>query len=148
VTYFRSLIVLLPVENQDMPSLLFVGHQLCENAHIALMRELMAVGGVQCFYKPHPTIGASNRILKLPWTVVPDREVFPQVNVIVSYPSTMVAEYAAHGIPAVVHPMDVSSVDAIRLAQKVLDMIKVNWSAVQSAPNSRDTAKSFFNQKQ
>jgi hypothetical protein len=131
VTYFRSLITLLPVENQDTPSLLFVGHPLCENAHIALMRELMAVGGVQCFYKPHPTIGASKRIPKLPWTVVQDRAVFPRVNVIVSYPSTMVAEYAAHGVPAVVHPMDISSMDGSRLAQKVLDMIKTNWSAVR-----------------
>lgn len=148
VTYYRSLIVLSPVENYDAPSILFVGHQLCENAHIALLRDLIAVGGVQCFYKPHPTIGASKRLPKLPWTVVQDRAVFPRVNVIVSYPSTMVAEYAAHGVPAVVHPMDISSVDASRLTQKILDMIKVNWSAVRSAPNSLDTTQSIFNQKQ
>ena len=124
VTFFRSLIVLLPIGNQDAPSLLIVGHPLCESAHIALMRELIAVGGFQCFYKPHPTIGASKQISTLPWTVVQGRTVFPRVDVIVSYPSTIVAQYAAHGIPAVVHSMNNSSVDARGLTQEVLRMIE------------------------
>lgn len=124
VTYFSSLITLQPLEHIDTPSILIVGHPLFEDIHIALLQELIAKNNIRCFYKPHPTTGASKRILKPSWTIVENRTTFPQVNVIVSYPSTMVTQYAAHGIPAVVHPMDISSINLNCLTRKVLHVIE------------------------
>jgi len=118
-THFRPRMSLTRLGASAKASLLFVGHPLCEAAHRALMLRLQNLGPVEAFYKPHPTTGASKQIASLPWTIVQGRTVFPRVDLIVSYPSTMVAEYATHGIEAVVHAMDITPLEAEHLAPEI-----------------------------
>lgn len=134
-TFYRPSVALVDMATAGTPSILFVGHPLCEAAHCALMEVLHQRGDCQLFYKPHPASRASGNIAKLPWTLIEGRSTFPRVDAIVSYPSTMVAEYAAHGIPAVLHRMDIPS-------DQILDRVPEIIRAIQSrrSPAPRATA--------
>jgi hypothetical protein len=138
-TYYRPMVPLTELAAADRPSVLFVGHPLCEAAHCALMKALRQAIDVQAFYKPHPTTGAGRQVAELPWTVIQGRAVFPRVDLIVSYPSTMVAEYASHAIPAVVHTMDVSIPHILDRMPEILQMIRAPHSLV-SSPTSTEPA--------
>jgi hypothetical protein len=122
--YSPSITLTDMIATDGPPSILFVGHPLCGDAHCALLTALRQKGGWQIFYKPHPTIPASAHIKALPWTLVEGRSVFPRVDLLISYPSTMVSEYATHDIPAVVHPMDV-------LAEQLLDRLPEIFQIIQ-----------------
>ncbi len=134
VSYFHSMITLTQLADVARPSLLFVGHPLCAHAQMSLMSGLQqARPGLQVFYKPHPTIGAAKQLSSFPWTLVHGRTVFPAVDLILSYPSTMVGEYAALGIDAVVHPLDIKPDAARRLIPEILQKIDARRTAVSSA---------------
>lgn len=128
-TYYRPMVTLTDLTMSDRPSVLFVGHPLCEAAHCALMAVLRQMIDVQVFYKPHPTTGAGKKVFELPWTVIQGRTVFPKVDLIVSYPSTMVAEYASHAVPAVVHNMDISSPQILSRMPEILQAIRIRHPA-------------------
>lgn len=90
-------------------SILFVGHPICELTHIAIYRKIQEkYPDVVFCYKPHPTALPSEKIKRQRWTVIEDSQYFPAVNLIISYPSTLVAEYSLHDIPAVIHAIDIS----------------------------------------
>lgn len=123
-TYYRPIISLMDIAKSARPSILFVGHPLCEAAHSALVIALQQVADVQFFYKPHPTVCAGKQLAGLPWTMIHDRLVFPRVDLIVSYPSTMVAEYASHDVPAVVHNMNVSIPEILKRLPEIIQIIR------------------------
>lgn len=126
------------------PSVLFVGYPLCETAHCALLAALRQKGSWQIFYKPHPANPASAHIGALPWTLVEGRSVFPRVDLLISYPSTMVSEYATHDIPAVVHPMDVSAEQLLDRLPEIFQIIQLRHSTI-GQPSSHKPTGSFFN---
>lgn len=148
-TFYRPMVPLVDLARAGRPTVLFVGHPLCEAAHCALMNALQRSTDVQAFYKPHPTTGAGKQVAALPWTVIQGRTVFPRADVIISYPSTMVAEYAAHDVPAVVHRMDVPAAQILDRLPEILRIIQSRHSA-SPATVSRDTAAtpSSFPQQQ
>lgn len=111
VRYCKNRLALQPVA-PDKPAILFVGHPICEDFHLALFRQLHAALDVLCFYKPHPVAKASSRMMKQDWHFIAETDYFPAVNIVVSYPSTLVAEYAACQIPALEHPLDVGQLQA------------------------------------
>lgn len=96
---------LTPV-SADKISVLFVGHPICEDFHMAVFKELAERFDLDCFYKPHPAARESAKVREEKWQVILDGGFFPAVNFIISYPSTLVAEYDFYNIPAIVHPMD------------------------------------------
>jgi hypothetical protein len=124
VSYYQPVVRLSEMSELGRSSILFVGHPLCESAHCALMIELQRITDVQVFYKPHPTTGSGNNALEMPWTLIRGRMVFPRVDAIVSYPSTLVAEYAAHSIPAIVHRMDISEQQILDKVPEILRLIR------------------------
>ncbi|AHB78455.1 MULTISPECIES: hypothetical protein [Pandoraea] len=126
------------------PSILFVGHPLCESAHCALLAALRKEGEWQVFYKPHPTAPASHRARELSWTVVDGRVVFPRVDLLISYPSTLVAEYATHGIPAVVHSMDVRVPEILERVPEIIHLLNSRYSGA-SVSHSCEPAVSLSN---
>jgi hypothetical protein len=129
VSFYNPCVTLSDVvTNGGSPSILFVGHPLCENAHCALLQALLEAGVSQLFYKPHPANPASSQIRDLPWSVVEGRSVFPRVDLLISYPSTVVREYAAHEIPAVVHPFDVSAAQLLERLPEVIEIIQAGHS--------------------
>lgn len=135
LTFYRPSVDLTEMAKPGMPSILFVGHPLCEAAHCALAAELHQQGIWQLFYKPHPVSRASSQVAKLPWKMVKDRSTFPRVDLIVSYPSTMVSEYAAHGIPAVLHKMDIPLDEMISRMPEIDRAIQSRRSPDRHAPD-------------
>ena len=89
--------------------------------HMMLATALMtARAGIRVLYKPHPTTGAGKAADHLAWTLVQGRTTFPRVDAVVSYPSTMVGEYAAHEIPTIVHSMALPPDQAAQLLPEIL----------------------------
>jgi hypothetical protein len=139
-TYYRPIVPLTDMVMKDQPSVLFVGHPLCEVTHCALMTALLQVIDVQAFYKPHPTTVASRKVAELPWTVIQGRTNFPRVDLIVSYPSTMVTEYASHAVPAVVHSMDIPIPEILGRLPEILLILRARHPSV-SIGTSGESAK-------
>jgi hypothetical protein len=124
-SFYKPSIKLTDLANLDnSPSVLFVGHPLCETAHSVFLTALIQKYSCQVFYKPHPANPASSYIKAFPWTVVQGRSLFPRVDLLISYPSTLVSEYATHNIPAIVHSVDVSEAALLERLPEVFQIIK------------------------
>ncbi len=122
VGYYRPTITLSELHAKKGFSILFVGHSLCEKLHIDLHRSLGSEP-IFSFYKPHPTSPPSNEVVNQSWLLIEGREIFPPVDLLISYPSTLVDEYASLGIPAVLHSLNESEVDRSMLLQQILSTI-------------------------
>lgn len=121
ITFFRPFITLTEVVDAQIPSVLFVGHPLCADTHMMLASALITARvGIRVLYKPHPTTGAGKAADYVAWTLVQGRTTFPRVDAVVSYPSTMVGEYAAHDIPTIVHSMALPPDQAVQLMPEIL----------------------------
>lgn len=81
---------------------LFIGHPVYEKVQIALYRKLVEVFEVKCFYKPHPTAGMSDFCGDIGWEVLDDM-IFPEVDYLISYESTLALEYQALGVIGFIH---------------------------------------------
>lgn len=92
-----------------MVRLLFVGSPMCEEFHRSLFMALAARHRVQVFYKPHPKAPMSDSMRHVGWEVIDQPRRFPAVELLVSYESTLVLEYQAAGVGAVVHPINSDS---------------------------------------
>lgn len=147
-SYYRPMVPLADLAAPNRPAVLFVGHPLCEPAHSALITALKQTIDVQAFYKPHPTTGAGAHIDEMPWVVVRGRTVFPRVDMIVSYPSTLVAEYASHSIPAIVHSMDISVTEILNRIPEIVQIIQSRCAPKTMPPNKSTVTSSSFQQQQ
>ena len=108
-TYFSPAIKLTTYPSENPVRVLFVGHPICEGLHVHLLRDLVQAYQVSFYYKPHPTAGAAESVQHEAWQVIVGRESFPEVDFLIAYPSTLVIEYAASGISAILHPLDLNS---------------------------------------
>lgn len=107
-------------------SILFVGHTICEAFHFDLYAKLMAKRDVVVYYKPHPLAAPSEWVKKCGWIMV-DKGFFPKVNLLVSYPSTLVEEYRSLGINTAMHSLNATNdkVDDF-LSSLILEIDKLN----------------------
>ena len=106
ITYFTPSIELKNLVSEKLPRVLFVGHPICENLHLKILESLQIEYEFAALYKPHPTASMSKRMNSPSWSIIKESDQFPVVDLVISYPSTLVAEYSAHNIPAAVHPID------------------------------------------
>lgn len=90
-------------------SVLIVGHPICEIFHVELWQSLEALGDMVCFYKPHPAAKEGRCVHEQSWTFIKDPKYYPEVDLVISYPSTLVTEYADFNISALIHPLDESN---------------------------------------
>lgn len=109
IQYFKPTIVLSNINSGDKASILFVGHPLCEDLHIALYKKLKIKHNISGYYKPHPAASGAKISVDTDWNIINDKAFFPDVDLLISYPSTLVSEYSNSGVPAVVHPMSIPS---------------------------------------
>lgn len=131
VRTFKPTIELRQMNTMGRASLLIVGHTLCEPLHIALMNQLSRDGiDVEVFYKPHPTAAPGNHVARQSWHVIDERSVFPAVDLIVAYPSTLVTEYANVGVPAIVHALDATPEAATKLSGEIQTRLTGKATAV------------------
>jgi hypothetical protein len=93
-------------------TVLFVGHPSSEALHVSIYERFLKGGEVNVIYKPHPTVRENRGLHKLGWVVWGNKEEFPRVDLLISYPSTLVEEYRAVGISAAVHPYALAIDDA------------------------------------
>lgn len=106
VKFFNPPIVLTDFSVGKKKKLLFVGHPLCEEFQILVYKKIIIEIDVEIFYKPHPKSTMSADLCEVGWTVIEDVSVFPLVDLLVSYPSTLVVEYSGVGVQACVHPIN------------------------------------------
>lgn len=104
VDYFKNSIQLTDMGQIECTRVLIVGHFLCLSFHIELSKYISDVCSekIQLFYKPHPT-QEINGLENENWLTVTDSTIFPNVDFVISYPSTLVEQYGMHGIPVVIH---------------------------------------------
>lgn len=110
----------------DELKVLIVGHPICENFQVRLYNSLFLEKKITCFYKPHPTAAASSKIKSIGWRFISDDNFFPNVDLIISYPSTLTDEYKMAGIPSLVHSLrdnEENFDDFIRDANVCLDRL-------------------------
>ncbi|MCD5987018.1 hypothetical protein KDX30_03780 [Pseudomonas sp. CDFA 553] len=106
IKLYQPLIDIVQVDGARKVNVLFVGHPFCEELHINIYKAVTACFDVGFYYKPHPANPCSDQVREQDWRIVEDKSIFPSVDFVISYPSTLVGEYAAVGISAVVHPLN------------------------------------------
>lgn len=92
-------------------SILVVGNVRCEDFHHELYLRLSERLVCSWFYKPHPALRSSAKIFSAGWNFIDDKDYYPSVNLVVSYPSTLVDEYKACDIKVYVHEFSVGVED-------------------------------------
>lgn len=105
LNYLVPKLKLSPVDNRGKFSLLVVGHPLCENVHVDFINWLSDCHDVYVLYKPHPLAKESRLISATGCRIVHDKQFYPRVDLVVSYPSTLVTEYNISGVEVFEHKM-------------------------------------------
>jgi len=123
ISYFSPTITLFGESSAVHPRLLFVGHPLCEAFQKRVYLSLRESIAIDAYYKPHPMAPMSPTMAEVGWTIIDDLKMFPRVELLVSYPSTLVIEYEGAGIPASVHPLDISNDALTSFIESILEKI-------------------------
>lgn len=108
INYFTPTIKLKRLDDFPGVRMLIVGSPLCERAHQELYQRLSVEFQLKVYYKPHPRATMSAHLKKIGWSVLRDATTFPEVELLVSYPSTLVTEYGTQGVESLVHPIDIA----------------------------------------
>lgn len=121
VSYFENKIELSKLDQFDGKSILVVGNSLCVDFHNELAKSICAVYGeqIRVYYKPHPT-QERNNFSNEEWLIIRNSSFFPEVDLVVSYPSTLVEQYKAHAVPTVVHSLSARKQDIDNTLKDVL----------------------------
>ncbi|MGE8518571.1 MAG: hypothetical protein ACN6OM_18295 [Alcaligenes nematophilus] len=121
--YYTPAINLKKINNaKHTLSLLIVGHPSCEDFHREIFK-ILSNDEINIIYKSHPRSPSSPEVTTAGWIIWHDKESFPQVNVVISYPSTLVEEYRAAGIDVIVHPMNAEASMAQEISSLALRKI-------------------------
>lgn len=121
---YQPQISVVSMEGARKVNILFVGHPFCEALHVSNYLDVSKGFDVGCYYKPHPANPCGEGIREQGWNVIEDKNVFPLVDFVVSYPSTLVGEYAAVGIPAIVHPLNLKNEQYGSLTLSIKDKLE------------------------
>ena len=119
VAYFTPRLEVSSFPSTHACRILFVGHPVCERLHVHLYNAVVSRFPVAAYYKPHPAAAMSQEMATVGWTVVTQANQFPEIDFLISYPSTLVAEYAALGREAVVHAIDLSPSSASSVEMQI-----------------------------
>jgi len=112
INYFRPELRLSDIPFDNEPSVLFVGNSISISLHLYLLKELKKKFNFNAYYKPHPTEKIGNLITRAEWIVIQDRSFFPRVNFLITYPSTLINEYAHLNIKSFTHAINLSIGDS------------------------------------
>jgi len=123
-THYYAYRLMLSDSGLPGKSILIVGYARCEQFHLDLYMSLRSLASFNCFYKPHPTLKPSSLLLSAGWILIEDKDYFPRVDLVVSYPSTLVAEYMAAGVDVIEHEFDAEVSDVKGLGDQILSMLR------------------------
>ena len=118
---FTPRIALTRLDPAERLRIMFVGHPLCAELQLAVLEELRGLD-VVTYYKPHPIAGLPAICEGKAWRIIPRRDLFPEVDLLVAYRSTLVTEYEQHGVPAALHALtnDAGSVHSVLAEVRIL----------------------------
>jgi hypothetical protein len=133
VQYFKPNISLHGSVEATTQRVLFVGHPLCEKFHVSVFKVLHEMLAIEAFYKPHPKAPMSTAMADVGWKIIDNVTLFPRVELLISYPSTLVIEYEGAGIHASIHPLDMKSDSLDQFIDQTLRMLE---PSVRSAAGS------------
>ncbi|MDO7895446.1 hypothetical protein [Pseudomonas citrulli] len=122
IEYFKPRISLSPVSSDF--SVLIVGHAICENFHLFLYDQMVSNSAIDFFYKPHPTVSPSREVRARGWHMIEQTDFFPKVDLLISYPSTLVAEYEGSGIGAILHPLAIKPEEYEAVLSKIINKLQ------------------------
>jgi hypothetical protein len=123
VRYFKPNISLHGSVEAATKRVLFVGHPLCEKFHVSVFKLLHEMLEIEAFYKPHPKARMSSAMADVGWKIIDNVTLFPRVELLISYPSTLVIEYEGAGIQASIHALDMKSDSLDQFINQTLDML-------------------------
>lgn len=123
--FYQYDLILSPV-NDDRKIILIVGNSFCEDFHIEVYSNFSLKYDFLWLYKPHPVQKPSKAVLKVGWSVVDDNSLFPKVDLVISYPSTLASEYRSAGIDVVEHGVACDEVDFNTIKNRVNLLITDN----------------------
>lgn len=91
----------------DCPTVLIVGCPVSFDFHLALTDYLVSkVDKIKVFYKPHPTSIGYGKSQNKHWVWVDDVDYYPEVDLVISYPSSLATQYQSKKIPVFIHELD------------------------------------------
>ena len=105
-------------------SVLIIGHPLSLDFHKKIFFDLHKKN-IKVFYKSHPAMKKYISFYNPKWHLISKADFFPEVDFLVSYPSTLVMEYKKRGISSFVHPLTISKTEYKKYKSKILREIKL-----------------------
>lgn len=95
----------------DKYSVFFIGHPQCESTQSRILCELRKIFGnsIHVFYKEHPKAKASMNVKCLDWEIIKNSDFYPDVDLAISYASTLGYQYEEVGIKVFFHDLSDNS---------------------------------------
>lgn len=118
IQQFTPRITLTKLDDTGKFRILFVGHPMCAELQVAVLDGLRN-DHILPYYKPHPIAGLPEVCTGKDWRIISERDLFPEVELLVAYHSTLVTEYQHHGIDTVLHPLTNSDTEAGHIVEQV-----------------------------
>lgn len=113
VHFFQQPFFLSSINSKKL-SILIVGHSLCEREQLKLGEQLSKLSDkIVIYYKEHPKARASEKVKRTAWNFITDDDFFPDVDIIISYPSTLAYQYQELNKMVFLHELDNISQDKI-----------------------------------
>ncbi|MBD2785777.1 hypothetical protein ID858_11670 [Xenorhabdus sp. DI] len=130
VNFIRLKINLTNIDNVKF-KILYIGHPLCENFQMHLYNELCRkIPETLFFYKEHPQARASNKARYAGWEFIEKKDRFPNVNIVISYPSTLAFQYQEEGVDVVTHDLTVEKITNIE-CNIICELIYEKWKSYE-----------------
>lgn len=125
--YFKVKLFLHDIGTSQKKKVMFVGHPFCYELQFFIYLQLSKVFDFDFYYKPHPTTEISDCIKKAGWHVIDEKDFFPKVDFLISYPSTLVIEYKELGINSFIHSLNEENFGFPLVAEKAIDFLGSNF---------------------
>lgn len=125
VHYINLDVKLEKISNNDF-SILFIGHVLCENNQINLA-ELISSEIISCviYYKEHPKARATKFAREGKWIFINKDDYFPDVDVVISYPSTLAYQYQNKKTRVLFHELNnIDSTTCINILNEIVKLAR------------------------
>ncbi|EFK1181203.1 hypothetical protein BHH85_004993, partial [Escherichia coli] len=88
IHFYQQPFYVSSINNKGL-SILIIGHSLCERGQLSLGSQLSTLSdNIVLYYKEHPKARASEKAKKTKWNFITDDDYFPDVDIVISYPST------------------------------------------------------------
>mgnify|MGYP003627221642 CR=1 FL=1 len=126
VVFSLPQLVLTPYGSEKV-IVLFVGHPICEGFHRKVAHglcEKINFDNVIILYKPHPTKLKVDNHISDKWKLYENDGKFPDVDVVISYPSTLAYEYHLLGIKVFRHPIEEKLINSDVIVDDVVKFLE------------------------